>query len=111
MQEITQSYRRSETPSPEIWDRQRKLHALVFTAVFSRYCYVYLTFAQTTVAVIAGCEAAWAFFCGMFKVVIPENVARHIFRVMCPARLCDRQKVSPARAGVLFSWRPHNGSE
>src|SRR6266436_2594208 len=29
-------------------DRRRKLHALVFTAVFSRYCYVYLTFPQTT---------------------------------------------------------------
>jgi len=55
-------------------DRQRKLHALVFTAVFSRYCYVYLTFPQTTAAVIAGCEAAWAFFGGMFKVVIPDNL-------------------------------------
>ena len=35
-------------------DRRRKLHALVFTAVFSRYCYVFLTFPQTTAAVIAG---------------------------------------------------------
>jgi len=55
-------------------DRQRKLHALVFTAVFSRYCYVYLTFPQTTAAVIAGCEAAWEFFGGMFAVVIPDNL-------------------------------------
>ena len=55
-------------------DRRRKLHALVFTAVFSRYCYVYLTFPQTTAAVIAGCEAAWAFFGGMFAVVIPDNL-------------------------------------
>jgi transposase len=55
-------------------DRRRKLHALVFTAVFSRYCYVYLTFSQTTVAVIAGCEAAWAFFGGMFAVLIPDNL-------------------------------------
>ena len=29
-------------------DRRRKLHALVFTAVASRYCYVYLTFPQTS---------------------------------------------------------------
>jgi hypothetical protein len=42
-------------------DRRRRLHALVFTAVLSRYCFVYLTFSQTTAAVIAGCEAAWAF--------------------------------------------------
>ena len=55
-------------------DRRRKLHALVFTAVFSRYCYVFLTFSQTTAAVIAGCEAAWAFFGGMFTVVIPDNL-------------------------------------
>ena len=55
-------------------ERRRKLHALVFTAVFSRYCYVYLTFSQTTLAVIAGCEAAWEFFGGMFPVLIPDNL-------------------------------------
>jgi hypothetical protein len=55
-------------------DRKRKLHALVFTAVFSRYCYVYLTFRQTTEAVIAGCEAAWAFYGGVFPVLIPDNL-------------------------------------
>ncbi len=69
-------------------DRRRRLHALVFTAVLSRYCFVYLTFSQTTAAVIAGCEAAWSFFGGMFKVLVPENVAGNIFRVMCPAALC-----------------------
>jgi transposase len=61
-------------------DRRRKLHALVFTAVFSRYCYVYLTFAQTTVAVIAGCEAAWAFFGGCFPVLIPDNLSPVVTR-------------------------------
>src|SRR5258707_4036675 len=61
-------------------DRRRRLHALVFTAVLSRYCFVFLTFSQTTAAVIAGCEAAWAFYGGMFTVLVPEYVARHIFR-------------------------------
>jgi transposase len=55
-------------------DRRRKLHALVFTAVYSRYCFVFLSFSQTTAAVIAGCEAAWAFFGGMFKVLVPDNL-------------------------------------
>ena len=55
-------------------DRRRKLHALVFTAVLSRYCFVYLTFSQTTAAVIAGCEAAWSFFGGMFAVLVPDNL-------------------------------------
>ena len=71
-------------------DRRRRLHALVFTAVVSRYCFVFLTFSQTTAAVIAGCEAAWAFFGGMFTVLVPENVPRNIFRVLCPATLCGR---------------------
>jgi transposase len=55
-------------------DRRRKLHALVFTAVYSRYCFVFLSFSQTTAAVIAGCEAAWSFFGGMFKVLIADNL-------------------------------------
>ncbi len=55
-------------------DRRRRLHALVFTAVVSRYCFVYLTFSQTTAAVIAGCEAAWAFYGGMFKVLVADNL-------------------------------------
>lgn len=55
-------------------DRRRKLHALVFTAVFSRYCYVWLTFRQTTEAVIAGCEAAWEFFGGVFPVLVTDNL-------------------------------------
>jgi transposase len=54
--------------------RRRKVHALIFTAVFSRHMFVYLTFSQTLAAVIAGCEAAWAFFGGVFKVVIPDNL-------------------------------------
>jgi len=55
-------------------DRRRKLHALVFTAAFSRYCFVFLTFSHTTAAVIAGCEAAWVFFGGMFKVLVTGNL-------------------------------------
>jgi len=55
-------------------DRRRKLHALVFTAVLSRHCFMFLTFSQTTAAVIAGCEAAWAFFGGMLTVLIADNL-------------------------------------
>jgi Integrase core domain len=55
-------------------DRRRRLYALVFTAVYSRYCYVHLTFRQTTEAVIAGCEAAWAFYEGVFPVLISDNL-------------------------------------
>lgn len=54
--------------------RRRKVHALIFTAVVSRHMFVWLTHSQTLVAVIAGCEAAWGFFGGCFKVLIPDNL-------------------------------------
>jgi transposase len=55
--------------------RRRKLHALVFTACFSRYMFVYLTFSMTLEEVIAGCEDAWAFFSGVFRVLVPDNMS------------------------------------
>ena len=55
--------------------RRRVVWALIFTACYSRHCFVWLTFRQTTEAVIAGCEAAWAFFGGVFGVLIPDNMA------------------------------------
>jgi hypothetical protein len=51
---------------------------------------VWPTFTQTTEDVIAGFEAAWLYFAGVFPVVIPENVPRNIFGVLCPAALCGR---------------------
>lgn len=44
--------------------RNRIAQALIFTACYSRHCFVWLTFAQTTEAVIEGFEAAWRFFGG-----------------------------------------------
>ena len=54
--------------------RRRKVHALILTAVFSRHMFVWLTYSQTLTAVIAGCEAAWSFFGGVFKVIVPDNL-------------------------------------
>jgi transposase len=44
--------------------RRRRVHALIFTAAYSRHMFVWLTFSQTLTAVIAGCEVAWRFFAG-----------------------------------------------
>ncbi len=54
--------------------RRRRVHALIFTAVVLRHMFVWLTYSQTLTAVIAGAEAAWAFFGGVFKVLIPDNL-------------------------------------
>jgi len=61
-------------PDPEA-GRCRVCQALIFTACYSRHCFVWLTFTQTTAAVIAGFEAAWAFFGGIFAVVNYDNMA------------------------------------
>jgi transposase len=61
-------------------DRMRVAHALIFTACYSRHCFVWLTFTQTLTAVIAGFEAAWSFFGGVFKVVIPDNMSTVVDR-------------------------------
>jgi hypothetical protein len=58
-----------------VTERRRVCWALIFTAVYSRHCFVWLSFSQTTETVIDGFEAAWAFFGGVFKVVIPDNMS------------------------------------
>ena len=55
--------------------RKKVCWALIFTACYSRHCFVWLSFGQTTEAVIAGCEAAWSFFGGVFRVVVPDNMS------------------------------------
>jgi transposase len=55
--------------------RSRVVHALIFTAVYSRHMFVWLTFAQTLEALIDGCEAAWRFFGGVFHVLVPDNMS------------------------------------
>ena len=54
--------------------KRRRVHALIFTAAYSRHMFVWLSYSQTLAAVIAGCEAAWIFFDGVFKVLIPDNL-------------------------------------
>lgn len=54
--------------------RRRAVHALIFTAVFSRHMFVWLSFTQALPDVIAGCETAWAYYGGVFKVLIPDNM-------------------------------------
>lgn len=55
--------------------RRRVVHALIFTACYSRHNFVFLAHQQTTEVVIEGFEAAWAFFGGVFAVVIPDNMS------------------------------------
>jgi transposase len=61
----------------KIWDekqdRWRKLWVLIVTLSFSRFQFVWPTFHQTTEAVCEGLDAAWEFFGGMARTIIPDN--------------------------------------
>lgn len=53
---------------------RRVTHGLLFTAVYSRHMFIFPTHRQTLDEVIAGFEAAWAFFSGVFKVIVPDSM-------------------------------------
>jgi hypothetical protein len=79
---------------------RRRVHALIFTAVVSRHMFVWLTYSQTLGAVIAGCEAAWEFFGGVFKVLIPDN---------CKAIVTGADAVNPRLAVGWLDYAQHAG--
>jgi transposase len=54
--------------------RLRMLWALIVTLSFSRYQFVWPTFAQTTEAVCEGLDRAWWFFQAMVKTIVPDNM-------------------------------------
>jgi transposase len=51
----------------------RRVYGLVLVAAYSRHQYVYLTHRQTLEEIVEGCERAWAFFGGVFRVVVLDN--------------------------------------
>jgi len=53
--------------------RPRVLWALVITLAFSRYQFVWPTFAQTTEAVCDGLDRAWWFLDAMPRTLVPDN--------------------------------------
>jgi transposase len=80
--------------------RQRKVHALIFTACYSRHMFVWLSFTQTLAAVIAGCEAAWSFFGGVFRVLVPDNA---------PAIVAAADAVNPRFTAGWLDYAQHCG--
>ncbi|MBO0776440.1 MAG: IS21 family transposase [Actinobacteria bacterium] len=80
--------------------RRRKVHALIFTACYSRHMFVWLSFSQTLAAFIAGCEAAWAFFGGVFPVLIPDNASPIV---------ADADAVNPRFTAGWLDYAQHCG--
>jgi transposase len=59
----------------DIDGRTRRLWVLIVTLGASRYSFTWPTFSQTTHAVIEALEAAWKFFGGMPKTLVPDNTS------------------------------------
>jgi len=59
--------------APDPTGRRRRFRTWIFTPVLSRYRFVYPCFRETTAGAIEACEVAWAFYGGIFKVLIPDN--------------------------------------
>jgi len=58
---------------PDLWGRRRRLRAWIFTPNRSRYRFVYPCFVETTASAVEACEAAWEFYGGVFRTLIPDN--------------------------------------
>jgi transposase len=59
--------------TPDATGKRRRIRAWIFTPVLSRYRFVYPCFAESTASAIEACEAAWAFYGGVFHTVLPDN--------------------------------------
>jgi transposase len=58
---------------PDEQGKRRRRKAWIFTAVVSRHRFVYPIERETTESAIEACEAAWEFFGGIFRVLLPDN--------------------------------------
>lgn len=93
---------------PDLTGHRRRFRAWIFTSVCTRHRFVWPCFRETTESAIEACEAAWRFFGGVFRVIIPDNTkaivqtADPLKPLIVPAFLEYAQargfKIDPARA-------------
>jgi transposase len=58
---------------PDASGVRRRFRAWIFTSVRTRHRFVWPVLEETTRSAIEACEEAWAFFGGVFAVLIPDN--------------------------------------
>jgi transposase len=80
--------------------RMRMLWALIVTLAFSRYQFVWPTFAQTTAAVCEGLDRAWWFFAAMIRTIVPDNTT---------AIVKDADALSPTLVAAFLDYTQARG--
>jgi hypothetical protein len=88
--------------------KRRRLKAWIFTPAVSRYRFVWPCERETTQSAMEACEAAWEFYGGVFRVLLPDNTKAIVSKAdalgarLTPAFLEYAQargfEVDPARA-------------
>jgi transposase len=61
------------TLEPDVFGHAKKFRAWIFTPSFSRYRFVSPVLEESTRSCVEACEAAWAFYGGVFRVLVPDN--------------------------------------
>jgi transposase len=82
--------------------KKRKLWVLVVTLSMSRYMFVWPTFAQTIAAVCEAFDAAWRFFGGVPKRIVPDNMTAIVMRADPQHPLLQRAFQEYAQARGFF---------
>lgn len=87
-------------PTPADPHRRRTAWALVIVLVHSRHQYVHVTFSQTVQAVIDGLEDAWAFFGGVPRRVVLDNLR---------AAITKADRYDPVFQRTMAEYARHRG--
>ena len=81
---------------------RKKLWALVVTLTVSRYMFVWTVLQQTTEALCEGLDAAWCFFDGIPKRLVPDNMSSAIVHASATAPRLQRGFLEYAQARGLY---------
>jgi len=93
--------------------RRRRFRAWIFTPVVSRYRFAYPVEKETTETAIEACEAAWAFYGGVFDVAIPDNTKAIVVTTdpLAPTITLAFREYSQARGFVIDAARVRKATD
>lgn len=95
---------------PDEHGRRRRFRAWVFTPHVSRFRFVYPCWQESTASAIEACEAAWEFYGGVFRVVVPDCTAAivHTADPRKPRIVDDFLEYAQARGFHVDPTRPRH---
>ncbi len=79
-------------------ERRRQVHGLLVTLCYSRYAFLHVTLRQDLPALLDGLEAAWAFFGGVVKRLVLDNLKPAVTTADRYAPVVDRVFLEYAQA-------------